>query len=169
MAYQKLKITKPQADAVKDLAEKWEDNSRVIEVFKDGKNGSRLWADEHECLDVFTLSDFLLVMLGEYEIVPSFDLDDWVKSKTTGNYYQLSNFYGVKGKLNIRNVDNAPHEFEKVTDPFAIKLLELGRSTPTLRRGDVFIDDTLRSYIVSSKRELFEGIQVIYPKESRLR
>ena len=158
---ERIRITREQEEALKDF-------QKYGTGFKNFVERDFNYTDIFAPLNDFTPEQFALLLCGWYEVEQSFKVGDWVKLINSEDYSKVMN----------EHFDNSWGWYEKVTEPWKIMLLELGRDKPEFKVGDCCITRSTGTYTYTCRDKggiaHFEGlfkndsVKYFYPVESRI-
>ena len=154
---EKVKITKEQEAALVFY--------KAGHDFSDFVLGKVNFEGRSRVLEHFTDIEFSLLLHNWYEVEQPFKVGDWVYDKGLEEYRKIGNGNYIFGKYNtvsVRVVWNEPDEFEKVTEPWKIMLLELGREKPEFHKNDVIVTE---SEVYEAEYLTDEEIIVLFEKD----
>ena len=125
-----------------------------------------------------------LIFNGWYEVEDDapFEEGDWVLNKANMKEYaevqREKDIYTLSIKLqgSDQSMIVKKRDVSKVTEPWKIELLKLGRNSPSLKRGDVLISDSGSIFVneddesVEKTHKMLEGGNTIffYPVEKSI-
>ena len=178
---EKIVITEEEKVALADYVlsqEKMKLN--VIDHFiENKKRDNRPFVSLYKPLNRFTPEQFALLLCDWYEIEQPFKVGDWVK----WTHKKETEYLKIKGKEHnsfifsddsTSSISNSLIYIEKVTEPWKIMLLELGRDKPEFKIGDKYEAHLPRTIKIdehkkSAEAQALEGnIKYFYPVESRI-
>lgn len=129
-------------------------------------------------LATLTIEQFALLLCGWYEVVQSFEVGDWVFDNDDNRYCKITSIeHGFFRIDNCKvNKSYANNHFEKVTESWKIKLLELGRKKTEFKIGDKYITKDGTPISIYDKSSINTTIRMansnvikyFYPVESRI-
>ena len=139
---EKLKITREQEEALKDFKKYGTGFKNFVER---DFNYTNIFAP----LNDFTPEQFALLLCGWYEVEQPFKVGDWVFNPNHFSYAKIKKIQ--KNVIDYRYTnenydmeatpDSFNKKFEKVTEPWKIMLLELGRDKPEFEIEDIVMSE----------------------------
>lgn len=159
---EKVKITNMQKETLERYL-RWirsensiGEESNALEYFIEN---SEDWVDDFKPLKYFSVNDFSLILNGFYEIKQNLKAGDWFYNQEKGDYAKvavITHLGGISYRCShtpmcavVGNSEDFQDRFKKVTEPWKIMLLDLGREKPELKIGDVFIKNNGDPVLVS--------------------
>ena len=169
---EKIKITEEQEKALKY----WKDNQEEFNSFIKGRES---YIRSYKPLNDFTPEQFALLLCGWYEVEQPFKVGDWVYNKANDLYQKVSSKcmsdFLENNEISISFVLTNTIFLEKVTEPWKIMLLELGRDKPEFKVGDKYTTSKRGFHTVDTSNcrmheDRFNRGEVthFYPVESRI-
>ena len=163
----KVKLTSKQEEALKEF--------KKDDKFEKFVNQRHLFRNVYKPLKDFTPEQFALMLVGWYEVEPSFKEGDIVTSERTGVIYRIVKLHELSADLKTGSNNIATLYLEDIRPATDVEKMfyHLGRQKVELKNWDVLVIDHHDVSIVtqSSKdalKEMLDEVKYIYPAEERV-
>lgn len=137
---EKLKITKEEELALIDFKRTIDSKgANPLEY----RQKYRLVLPKWQKINRFGLDELSLLLHGWYEVEQHFKVGDWAYEKQTDKYLNVIQEYTGKDRtVSVSRINDFSDKVEKVTEPWKIMLLELGRDKPEFNPNDIIVTNS---------------------------